>query len=78
MSPKVKALIQRALEAPKTHAVVVTFSDGHVHRHETRSRASAQTHVDFVWAPRLNQPLIDRKTGRLSHVNSVEIVALAA
>lgn len=76
MSPEVKALIQAALDAPKTHAVLVTFSDGHTHRHETRSKASAETHANFVWLPRLNKWLIDRATGLRSCVESVEIVAL--
>ncbi len=76
LSDKSRALIEAALKAPKTHAVVVTYTDGKVRRHETRSLASAQTHVDFVEAPKLNKWLIDRDTGLKVCVESVEIVAL--
>lgn len=68
-------LIAAALAAPKTHAVVTTYADGTVQRHETRSLATAEN-----WAigerRKIGRTLIDRATGRNVQVVSVEVVAL--
>lgn len=70
-------LIAAALAAPKTHAVVTTYADGTVKRHETRNAASANTHADFVERPKIGRDLIDRATGKTVRVVSVEIMPLA-
>lgn len=68
-------LINAALAAPKTHAVVTTYACGKVRRFETRSLATAENHAV---GPRRNigRELIERETGRTVRIVSVEVVAL--
>lgn len=78
LSPRTAALIKAALDAPKTHVVVTTFSDGRQRRHETRNAASAKTHADFVERPKIGRDLIDRETGEIVRVVSVKILPVGA
>jgi len=68
-------LIQAALAAPKTHAVLTVYADGNVKRHETRSLATAQNHA-IGERRKINRDLVDRETGRAVRVVSVDVVAL--
>jgi len=68
-------LINAALAAPKTHAAVVTYSDGSVHRLETRSEATAHNHLDS-YRGQVGRELISRATGNTIRLVSREVVAL--
>ncbi len=77
LSPRTAALIKAALDAPKTHVVVSTYADGKTHRHETRSAATAE---NFAVGERrkIGRDLIDRETGGIVRVVSVDIIALVS
>lgn len=68
-------LIHAALAAPKTHAVLTTYEDGRVKRHETRSAGTAET---FAIGERrkIGRDLIDPTTGGKVRVVSVDIVRI--
>jgi hypothetical protein len=70
-------LIQAALAAPKTHAVLTAYADGRVKRHETRSLATAENHA-IGERRKIGRDLIDRQTGRTVRVVSVEVVGIKA
>jgi hypothetical protein len=74
--PRIAALVRAALDAPKTHVVVTLYADGTTKRHETRSRASAETHANMVIRPQLGRDLIDRKTGKTVRMIDVTVEAL--
>jgi len=75
MNPATQRLIDAALAAPKTRAVLTTYEDGTVKRHETRSAATAEN-----WAigerRKVGRDIIDRDTGKTVRVVMVEILAL--
>lgn len=68
-------LIAKAAAAPKTHAVLTTYADGRVERHETPSAATAEN-----WAigerRKIGRDLISRATGATVQVVSVDVVSL--
>jgi hypothetical protein len=68
-------LIEAALAAPKTHAVVTLYADGSAKRHETRSLASAE---NFATGERrkVGRSLINRETGSAVEVVGVTVEAL--
>lgn len=72
-------LINAALSAPKTHAVVTTYDCSMVRRHETRSMATAE---NFAVGERrkIGRDLISRNAdhtaGPVVRVKSVDIIAL--
>lgn len=68
-------LISAALAAPKTHAVVITYSDGSEHRLETRSEVTARAHLE-VYRGQMNRDIISRETGKTIRLMSREVVAL--
>ena len=68
-------LINAALAAPKTHAAVITYSDGSQHRLECRSEATARNHLE-VYRGQVGRDLISRKTGMTIRLVSREVVAL--
>lgn len=71
----VLTMLNAALAAPKTHAVITTYASGAAKRHETRSAKTAEM---FAIGERrkIGRNLIDRETGATVRVVSVEIVAL--
>lgn len=81
MATDAMTLINAALAAPKTHAVVTTYACGKVVQFETRSLATGENHAV---GPRRNigRELIERDdvtlelTGRTVRIVSVEVVAL--
>lgn len=68
-------LILAALAMSKTHAAVITFSDGSVHRLETRSEKTALLHLDN-YRHQVGKDLISRATGETIRIVSREVVAL--
>lgn len=68
-------MIEAALAAPKTHAVITKYADGRERRFETRSLASAKTHASVEGA-NMGRDLIDRATGKTVRKVSVEIVEI--
>lgn len=68
-------LINAALAAPKTHAVVTTYACGKVRRHETRSAATAENYA-VGERRKIGRVLIDRETNANVTVKAVDIVAL--
>ena len=70
------ALINAALAAPKTHAVLTTYASGNVRRHETRSAGSAENYA-VGERRKIGRELIDRETRAIVQVVSVEIVSIA-
>lgn len=69
------ARINAALAMPKTHAAVVTFSDGSAHRLETRSEITALNHLD-AYRHQVGKDLISRATGKTIRIVAREVVAL--
>lgn len=76
LSPRTAALIQAALNAPKTHVVVSTYADGFQRRHETRSTATAENHA-VGERRKIGRDLISRETGGIVRV-SVDFLPLVA
>lgn len=70
-----EALIQAALNDPKTHAVVTLYAGGASKRHETRSLAAAQNYATGE-RRKIGRQLIDRATGRAVEVVHVSIETL--
>lgn len=68
-------LINTALAAPKTHAAVITYSDGSQHRFETRSEVTARNHLD-AYRGQVGKDLISRATGKAIRLVSREVLAL--
>ena len=68
-------LIQAALAAPHTHAVVTRYVDGRERRFTTRNAASAESYA-VGERRKIGRQLIDRESGLTVSVVSVEVVAL--
>lgn len=68
--------IGAALAAPKTHRVIAKYACGKVYTFDTRSQSSAQSHAEF-WLRKIGRELIDRDTGSIVRVVSVEIERIA-
>jgi len=68
-------LINAAMNATKTHAAVVTYSDGSEHRLETRSEITAHNHLD-TYRGQVGRDIISRATGETIRIVSREVVAL--
>ena len=68
-------LLNSALAAPHTHAVVTTYESGKVRKFTTRSLATAENHA-VGERRKIGRELIDRETGKTVRVVSVEVVAL--
>ncbi len=68
-------LINAALAAPKTHAVITHYECGKMKRFETRNAASAE---NFAIGERrkIGRNLISRETGETVRVVSVEILPI--
>lgn len=75
MDAATQALLNRALAAPKTHAVITRFANGDERYHETRSLAAAETHA-IGERRKIGRDLLERGTNRPVRVTEVEIVAL--
>lgn len=76
LNPRSAALINAALNAPKTHVVISTYADGKEYRHEARCAKTAEN-----WAVgerrKIGRDLISRETGKTVRVVSVEIMPIA-
>jgi hypothetical protein len=68
-------LINAALAAPKTHAVLTVYADGTVKHHETRSLATAENFA-IGERRRIGRDLLNRETGDTVRIVSVEVVKL--
>lgn len=75
MAPETLALINAKLAAPKTHAVITTFSDGRTRRFETQSLKQAENY-SIMDKRNIGRSLIDRATGQASILQSVEIIEI--
>lgn len=69
------SLINAALAAPKTHAVLTIYENGKVRRHETRSAATAENYA-VGERRKIGRNLIDRETGATVRVAAVDVVAI--
>ena len=68
-------LIQAALAAPHTHAVVTRYVDGRERRFTTRNAASAESYA-VGERRKIGRQLIDRESGLPVSVASVDVVTL--
>lgn len=68
-------LINAALAAPKTHATIITYSDGSQHYYEHRSELVANNHLKN-YRGQMGRDLISRTTGKTIRLVSCEVRAL--
>lgn len=68
-------LLARIQAMPHTHKVVTTYADGKVREFTTRSEKTAKNHA-VLDRRNIGRDLIERETGNIVRIVSVEVVEI--